>query len=239
MKPYSDTEDKKPQVEQMFDRIAPVYDLLNHTLSFNIDRLWRRRLVRMAAAAAPRDVLDVATGTGDLALMLARRIDGATVTGVDLSAQMLAVGRDKIAAKGLADRVRLVQGDAERLPFDDASFDAVTAAFGVRNFQDIPAGIGEMARVLRPGGTMLVLEFTMPRNKIFAAVYRFYFHRILPAVGGLLSRDRKAYRYLPSSVEEFAGACDLLEVMRAAGLGGCTRHPLMGGVAQIWRGVKG
>ncbi len=222
----------------MFDRIAPVYDLLNHTLSFNIDRSWRTRLVKMVAQNHPEEILDVATGTGDLALMLAQKIKNARVTGIDLSARMLEIGHEKVESKGLSDRVTLAHGDAEHLPFEDDVFDCVTAAFGVRNFQDIPAGIGEMGRVLRPGGALYVLEFAMPRNKIFAAIYHFYFHRVLPVVGGWLSHDAKAYRYLPESVEEFAGGCDLADVMAEQGLVECSCRSLMGGIARIWQGKK-
>ena len=176
----------------MFDNIAPRYDLLNHTLSFNIDRLWRRRVVREVAESRPERILDMATGTGDLAIELARRIPGAQVTGVDLSERMLAEARRKVAARGLAERVTLQQGDAEQLAAADASFDAATVAFGVRNFGDLHAGLCELARVLRPGGRIVILEFSQPRNRLFRALYEFYSFRILPLIGGAVSHDRQA-----------------------------------------------
>ena len=152
VKPYDNPSSKKEQVRTMFDRIAGRYDLLNHVLSMSIDRLWRRRTVRLVAARAPRRVLDVATGTGDLALALARALPEARITGLDLSEGMLAAARGKVAARGLSGRIELVQGDAERLAWPDATFDAVTVAFGVRNFGDLERGLSELARVLRPGG---------------------------------------------------------------------------------------
>lgn len=168
----------------MFDRIAPTYDVLNHTLSANIDRLWRRRVVRCVAAGAPRRILDLATGTGDLALALARAVPGAQVLGLDLSEGMLDGARRKAVAAGLDARVLLERGDAEHLALADASVDAVTVAFGVRNFGDLECGLREMARVLKPGGRAVVLEFSTPRNPLFRTLYGWYNRRVLPLVGG-------------------------------------------------------
>ncbi len=237
MKPYDDQSAKSSQVRTMFDRIAPRYDLLNHLLSLGVDRGWRRRVVRALRRDSPRTVLDVATGTGDLAIQTARSIPGARVTGVDLSPEMAAIGERKVARQGLAERVEIAVGDASALNFADRTFDAVTCAFGVRNFEDLEGGLREMCRVLRPGGRMAILEFSTPRSKIFAAVYRFYFHRVLPAVGGVISGDRQAYRYLPSSVDEFPAPDEFLAMMRRAGFGDCRTRALSGGIAHLHTGI--
>lgn len=232
------SESKKNMVRDMFNHIAPTYDRLNHLLSFGIDRLWRRRTVRRVAAARPQRILDLATGTGDLAVALARRIPEARVTGLDMSAEMLAVGRQKVARKGLSDRIRLVEGDAEHLPFSDASFDAVTIAFGIRNFGDMDAGLREAVRVLRPGGHISILEFSTPGGHLFGPLYRFYFHHILPFIGRLVSRDDKAYRYLPDSVDHFPNNLLFLRRMEHSGFTGCRSRRLMRGIAYIYEGVK-
>lgn len=229
---------KKEAVRNMFDNIAPTYDRLNHLLSFDIDRHWRRRTVRRAASRSPHRILDLATGTADLAIALARRIPEASITGVDLSPEMLAIGRTKVAAAGLAGRIDLHEGDAEALPFADGTFDLVTIGFGIRNFGDIAAGLREACRVLRPGGTLLVLEFSTPRGKLFGPVYRFYFHRILPLVGQLVSKDPAAYTYLPDSVDNFPDYLLFLRMMREAGFGTCGQTRLMRGIAYIYEGTK-
>ena len=164
---------KKTRVREMFDSIAPRYDLLNHLLSFGVDRLWRRRMVGVVAAGTPAAILDVAAGTGDVAVALARRLPAARITGIDLSGEMLAVGRGKVARRGLCDRIELVQGDAEQLPFPDGTFDAVTIGFGIRNFGSIEAGLAEAFRVLRPGGRLCILECSTPRGRCFGPLYRF------------------------------------------------------------------
>lgn len=238
MKPYNLEESKKSQVRTMFDRIAPSYDRLNHLLSFGIDHLWRRRAVRELRAYNPQKVLDVATGTCDLAVALTKLSDQVHITGSDISVEMVEVGRTKIAKRGLSDRIELMIADAEQLPFDEAAFDAVTVGFGVRNFAHKEQGLKEMARVLRKGGVMMILEFSQPNNKIFGALYRFYFHKILPAVGGWISRDRAAYNYLPKSVDAFPSPERFVEMMSEAGLQECRALPLTFGVAYIYMGVK-
>lgn len=238
VKPYHTGSCKKEEVREMFDNIAPRYDLLNHTLSLNIDRLWRRRVVRELLSGRPERILDMATGTGDLAIDLARRIPGAQVTGVDLSERMLAEARRKVTARGLAERVTLQQGDAERLAAADASFDAVTVAFGVRNFGDLHAGLCELARVLRPGGRIVILEFSRPRNRLFRALYEFYSFRILPLIGGAVSHDRQAYDYLPASVGEFPSPEAFAAMMGRAGFRDCRMYALSGGIAYVYSGVK-
>ncbi|MDR0907897.1 MAG: bifunctional demethylmenaquinone methyltransferase/2-methoxy-6-polyprenyl-1,4-benzoquinol methylase UbiE [Rikenellaceae bacterium] len=235
MKP---TTDKKQRVRVMFDSIAPTYDRLNHLLSFQIDRLWRRRVVRMVAADEPRAILDVATGTGDLAIELARVIEGARVTGVDISENMLALGRAKVAERGLDGRVNLLAGDAEALEFADGEFDCVTVGFGVRNFGDIGAGLREMCRVLRAGGMCFVLEFSEPRAPVFGWVYRIYFHRVLPLLGRAVSKDAAAYTYLPTSVSGFPEPERFAEMLRGAGFSGVEKRRLTGGVAYIYKAIK-
>lgn len=236
MKPYDSEETKKSQVRRMFNAIAGSYDMLNHLLSAGVDRRWRRRAVRLASSASPRDILDLATGTGDMAIALARANAEARITGVDLSEGMVAEGRRKVEAAGLAGRVELRTGDAEALDLPAESFDAVTVAFGVRNFGDIAAGLSEMKRVLRRGGIVCILEFSTPRGKIFGPLYRFYFHRVLPVVGGWISRDRKAYEYLPSSVDEFPGPEEFVAMMSHAGFSQNGYVTLMFGVARIYTG---
>ncbi len=238
MKPYNRTEPKKTQVRTMFDRIAPRYDLLNHLLSLGIDRRWRSRVIGELRPSDPHHILDVATGTGDLAIALGRMSPQVCVTGVDLSEEMVAVGRRKVDERGLAGRVSLSTGDAEALAFDDGTFDAATVAFGVRNFSDIPKGLSEMTRTLRKSGTLAVLEFSRPDSKIFGTLFRFYFHRVLPVVGGWISKDRAAYSYLPSSVDEFPAPERFLGMMSDAGLDSCRAVPLTFGVAYIYIGIK-
>lgn len=238
MKPYNTEQGKKEQVREMFDRIAPSYDRLNHTLSFQIDKLWRRHVVRIVRRMEPRRILDVATGTGDLALALARHIPGVQVLGVDLSEKMLAEAARKAAARGLEDRVVLSPGDAERLDLAAGSVDVVTSAFGVRNFGDLEQGLREFARVLKPGGKTVILEFSTPRNPLFRSIYAFYSHRLLPLVGGAVSKDRKAYEYLPASVDEFPGPDRFLELMRQAGFTNCRARSQSWGIAQIYVGEK-
>ena len=238
VKPYDTPQSKKSQVRTMFDRIAPRYDLLNHTLSFHIDRLWRRRAVRILRRRNPEHVLDLATGTGDLAVALARGIPGVRVTGVDLSEGMLDVARRKVAACGPGGRIELLQGDAEHLALADASVDAATVAFGVRNFGDLEAGLGELARTIRPGGAVVILEFSRPRNPLFRAVYEFYSGRILPRIGGAVSRDRRAYEYLPASVGAFPAPEDFMRLMERAGFRNCCARSQSFGIAQIYVGER-
>lgn len=231
-------ETKKAQVRAMFDSIAPKYDLLNHLLSFGVDRLWRRRMVGAVVAAAPEKVLDVAAGTGDVAIAMAWRMPRVRITGIDLSGEMLAVGRGKVARLGLDGRIVLKEGDAERLPFPDATFDAVTIGFGIRNFGSIKAGLSEAFRVLRRGGCLYILEFSTPCGRLFGPLYRFYFHRILPRVGRFVSKDRGAYSYLPDSVDHFPDNLLFLRMMGDAGFTGCRDRRQMRGIAYIYEGRK-
>ena len=222
----------------MFDNIAPKYDLLNHTLSMSIDRVWRRRVVGEVRRAKPGRILDVATGTGDLAIAMARRIRDVQVLGVDLSEQMLAVARRKIEARGLDGRIVLDRGDAERLAVADASVDVATVAFGVRNFGDLGAGRRELARTIKPGGKVVILEFSRPRNRVFRALYEFYSYKILPRIGGLVSRDKRAYEYLPASVGECPAPEEFMAMMARAGFRNCRARSQSFGIAQIYIGER-
>ena len=238
MKPYNTDQTKKEEVREMFDNIAPKYDLLNHTLSMSIDRVWRRRVVGEVRRAKPGRILDVATGTGDLAIAMARRIRDVQVLGVDLSEQMLAVARRKIEARGLDGRIVLDRGDAERLAVADASVDVATVAFGVRNFGDLGAGLRELARTIKPGGKVVILEFSRPRNRVFRALYEFYSYTILPRIGGMVSKDKRAYEYLPASVGEFPAPQEFMAMMARAGFRNCRARSQSFGIAQIYIGER-
>ena len=217
-------------VEGMFSAIAPTYDLLNHLLSFNVDRSWRRAAVKAAKASPRMTCLDLCTGTGDLALELLRRVPVVAV-GADFSGPMLARAKGKAAARKVP--LPLVRADAMRLPFADASFDRLLVAFGVRNFENLERGFSEMARVLRPGGRAVILEFSMPDRSLFGAVYRLYFGRLLPAIGRLVSGRRGAYRYLAATVEGFPPPAELAKKLALAGLRPCEQRPLTGGIATL------
>ncbi len=230
--------DKKAVVENMFDSIAWRYDFLNHFLSFSIDRRWRRKAIKMIGArySKPR-ILDVATGTADLAIT-AMRLSPGKITGIDISANMLEIGREKIRKKGLSESIELVQADSENIPFKDNMFDVAMVAFGVRNFADPLKGLEEMFRVLRPGGMVLVLEFSKPSGFPFRHIYNFYFLRILPFFGKLFSKDHSAYKYLPESVMQFPENKIFLEIMEKAGYNDTGQVRLTGGIASIYTGIK-
>ncbi len=222
----------------MFDRIAPSYDMLNHLLSLGIDHLWRRRAVRELRKFAPKRVLDLATGTCDMAIAIAKGIDGVKVTGTDISMEMVEVGRAKVAKRGLSEQIELSIADAEQLPYAEGEFDAVAVGFGVRNFVHKEQSLSEMARVVRSGGVVEILELSRPNNKIFGPIFRFYFHKVMPVVGGWISGDRAAYNYLPASVDKFPAPERFVEMMREAGLQECRAERLTFGVAYVYIGVK-
>ena len=201
--PYkSSTDGKKKQIKAMFDNIAPKYDFLNHSLSMGIDKIWRRRAIKLLKDLDCPEVLDIATGTGDLAIA-AMKLNPKRIVGLDLSAEMLKVGEEKVKKKGLDQVISMVEGDSENLPFQDNEFDAATVAFGVRNFENLNKGLVEINRVLKPGGKFMVLEFSNPSQFPFKQIYQFYSTKILPWWGGLLSKDKAAYTYLPESVAAF------------------------------------
>ncbi len=239
MKPYNKSDKtKSEEVNEMFDNIAPTYDRLNHILSFHIDKRWRRNVVKIARSKSPAAILDVATGTADLALAMAKGNPTATVVGIDPSEGMLEVARRKVASQGFGEQIELRVGAAEQLLAADESFDVVSVAFGVRNFGDLEQGVSEMIRSLRPGGTLIVLEFSKCEHWLIGGLYRLYSKWIMPRVGGLLSRDRKAYSYLPESIEEFERPAQFLALMQRCGAKECYNRPQFFGVAQIYVGQK-
>jgi demethylmenaquinone methyltransferase/2-methoxy-6-polyprenyl-1,4-benzoquinol methylase len=230
--------ERKVMVESMFDSIAWRYDFLNHFLSFGIDRMWRRKAIRIISRNYKNpDILDVATGTADLAIT-AMRINPVRITGIDISQKMLEIGREKIQRNGYSAKIELLHGDSENIPFNDDLFDVSMVAFGVRNFSDPLKGLTEMKRVTRNGGMILVLEFSKPSGLIFRSVYNFYFRKILPFVGKFFSKDKSAYSYLPDSVFKFPDNEKFLELMADAGFSETRQVKLTGGVASIYTGLK-
>jgi demethylmenaquinone methyltransferase/2-methoxy-6-polyprenyl-1,4-benzoquinol methylase len=207
---------KKVQVEEMFNQISPKYDLLNHLLSANIDKLWRKNTIELLKPWQPELILDVATGTADFAIA-ATAINGATVVGIDISEGMLGVGRRKVHKKGLASRIELIKADSEKLPFENDKFDAAIVGFGVRNFENLKTGLLEIKRVLKPGGVFYVLEFSKPVKSPYKQIYQFYFTKILPLIGRMVSKDSNAYTYLPESVNEFPDGEKFLTILADVG----------------------
>lgn len=236
--PYKESDlNKKQQVEQMFDNIAHKYDFLNRILSFGIDVGWRKKVVKMLAKTKAKLVLDMATGTADLAIEISK-VPGVQVKGVDLSEGMLEIGRQKVKGKGLNQVIELVKGDSERIVFADNTFDAATVAFGVRNFENLEQGLLELFRVIKPGGRLFVLEFSKPRQFPYKQGYNFYFKNILPTVGRFFSKDSSAYTYLPDSVDAFPDGTNFLKVMEKSGFKSMEMHPLTFGTATIYVGLK-
>jgi demethylmenaquinone methyltransferase / 2-methoxy-6-polyprenyl-1,4-benzoquinol methylase len=229
--------DKTPaRIREMFDQISPRYDLLNHLLSLNSDVLWRRKAVEHLGPV--KRVLDVCSGTGDMALEIRRRW-GAEVVGSDFAYRMLAIGQAKARRKSISTSVRFQQADTTRLPYRDAAFDGATVAFGIRNVVDAPRGIAEMARVVRPGGRVVILEFTLPRNPVLRWGYLAYFGNVLPRIGRMIARSEiDAYRYLPDSVARWPSPDELKAQMERAGLSNVRYDLLFGGVAAIHVGTK-
>ena len=228
----------KRRNRDMFNAIARRYDLLNHLLSGGVDVYWRRRALHTAWDKRPQRILDLATGTGDFALA-ADRLGPQQVVGIDMAIEMLRLGAAKVAAKSPSARVELLVGDAEQLPFQDHTFDMVTGAFGVRNFGNIPSGLAEAHRVLKPGGQLLVLDFCEPSAPLFRQLYLFYFHKVLPLIGGLISGQRRAYAYLPRSVGTFPQGRAFVELLIAAGFSQTRYTPMTLGIAAVYQGVKG
>jgi demethylmenaquinone methyltransferase/2-methoxy-6-polyprenyl-1,4-benzoquinol methylase len=225
-------------IREMFDAIAPRYDLLNRLLSLGIDRRWRTFAVGQLNLPEQGRILDVATGTGDVALEVASRSpESLTIVGADLTPGMLRVGQEKIARSPYRDRIVLVNAPCESMPHPDGRFDGVTIAFGIRNVVDRPAGLKEMCRVLKPGGRAVILEFSNPKSRLFKGVYYFYFRKVLPWIGGLLSK-RSAYQYLPDSVLEFPDQNTFKSMMADAGFAHVVHHELTFGIATVYVGVK-
>jgi len=229
---------KTKQVEAMFNDIAPKYDFLNHFLSLGIDKSWRRKVIRKIISDKPSLVLDIATGTADLAIMLAKKSPEIKITGVDLAENMLEIGRRKVERLKLSDRISLQQGDSLLLPFPDNSFDSAMVAFGVRNYEDPVKGMAETNRVLRENGKFFVLEFSIPRKFPMAQLYKFYFRFILPLVGRIVSGNSRAYTYLPESVHAFPDGQNFIDLMQKAGFKSCKIKRLTFGIATIYEGSK-
>ena len=237
--PYGDgSGDKTRQVREMFDSIAPAYDFMNRAMTMGIDRLWRYKAVRLLRDCQHDDILDIATGTGDLAIKLARELDPIAVTGVDLSEGMIEIGRAKVAKEGLQEVVTLGIGDCLLLPFTDASFDVVTCAYGVRNFADLLAGYREMHRVLRPGGRAVILELSTPTSPMVRPLYNFYPRHVIPTVGRLVSKDVRAYSYLPESIAAVPQGDAMTAIMLEAGFSQARAIPLTMGVCTIYEAVS-
>ncbi|MCM1483666.1 MAG: bifunctional demethylmenaquinone methyltransferase/2-methoxy-6-polyprenyl-1,4-benzoquinol methylase UbiE [Muribaculaceae bacterium] len=236
--PYAgDTRPKSEQVRDMFDNIAPAYDFMNRAMTFGIDRIWRRKAVDMLPSDAD-SILDIATGTGDLALLMARRTQAAHITGVDLSEGMIEIGRRKVHEAGMDSRIDFQVADCLSLPFADNSFRCVTAAYGVRNFENLEAGYREMLRVLRPGGMAMIIELSTPRSAIVSPLYRLYTRTLIPAIGRLVSHDVRAYSYLPESIAAVAQGEEMTALMRRAGFVRAEYRPLTFGTCTIYTAYK-
>ena len=228
----------KSQVETMFDGIAPKYDFLNHFLSLNIDSLWRKATVKMLTTPPQAQYLDIASGTGDLALAINKKKKPKSIIGIDISDGMLEYGRKKIEKKGLQDIISFKQENCEDLSFADNTFDGASIGFGIRNFQNPDKGLDEIFRVLKPGGELVVLEFSRPKNSVFRAIYEFYFRTVLPGIGKIFSKHNFAYNYLPSSVLQFPYGNDFLELMKKSGFEQTRYKTLTFGIAMSYKGVK-
>jgi demethylmenaquinone methyltransferase / 2-methoxy-6-polyprenyl-1,4-benzoquinol methylase len=236
--PYKDQQGtKKEQVAQMFNSIAKRYDFLNHFLSMGIDKIWRRKAISKLKGRQITRLLDIATGTGDFAIS-ASKIKNVIIDGIDISEQMLAVGRKKIEKKELQHRIIFHTGDSENIQFPDNSFEAITVAFGVRNFENLEKGLSEMFRVLKPGGIAVILEFSKPKRFPVKQLYNFYFKHILPLLGRMVSKDSSAYTYLPESVNQFPDGGNFIDKLKEAGYTKCNYNSLTFGIASIYIGEK-
>ena len=236
--PYKEAqESKKEQVALMFDNISPRYDFLNHFLSLGIDVLWRKKAIRMLKDLKPKYILDVATGTGDFAIE-SLKLNPDKVIGVDISDGMLEMGRKKLKKRKLDHQIELINADSENLPFEENKFDAIIVAFGVRNYENLEKGLLEMRRVLRPGGRLIILEFSKPGGFPFKQVYNFYFKFILPKIGRVVSSDKAAYTYLPESVEAFPEGIKFTGILEKTGYNNCTCKPLTFGISSIYSAEK-
>ena len=229
---------KKEGIRKLFDRIAGDYDRLNHILSLNIDKGWRKKAAReIADTNHPMHVLDVACGTGDFTIEIARHLGkGSSITGIDISEEMMKIGRQKLAQAGIA--ADMVQGDCEDLAYSDGTFDRISVGFGVRNFNNIEKGLMEMHRVLKPGGKLVILELSIPSNPVIRFFYKLYFLKILPAVGGWISRQRSAYEYLPASVIRFPSPARFMDMMRESRFSEIRDRSFTFGICRMYIGVK-
>lgn len=230
----------KEGIRKLFDSIAPDYDRLNHMLSLDIDKSWRRKAIQETLIPGQKlDILDVACGTGDFAIGLAKASYGEShITGIDISENMLSIGREKVKAAGLGECIDLATGDCEALPFADNTFDRASAAFGVRNFEHLETGLKEIFRVLRPSGKIVILELSTPSGRIPAALYKLYFLNILPAIGGIVSGNRGAYRYLPESVLKFPRPEEFMEIMGKCGFSDVRHRAFTMGICRMYTGIR-
>ena len=237
--PYKDSDQgKKKQVAEMFDNIAHKYDFLNHFLSLNIDKIWRRKSIRFLEKSQAKRILDVATGTGDFALEIYKRLKPEKIIGIDISTGMLKVGKTKVEKKQLSHIIEFQEGDSEDIKYEDNFFDAATVAFGVRNFENLQKGVNEMYRVLKPNGELIVLEFSRPEKFPIKQLYNFYFKRILPTVGRLFSKDMSAYSYLPESVDAFPYGEKFIQIMKNAGFKNIKEKKFTFGISSVYYGQK-
>lgn len=236
--PYKEKQTtKKEQVAEMFNNISHRYDFLNHFLSLGIDILWRKKAIKLLKADQPKQILDVATGTGDFAIE-ALALNPDRVVGVDISSGMLNVGKEKMRRKKIDHIIDMQMGDSEKLLFEDNTFDATIVAFGVRNFENLKQGLSDMHRVVKPGGKTVIIEFSRPRTFPMKQLYSFYFKSILPVIGKLISKDQSAYTYLPESVDAFPDGKKFLDILSAVGYKKTECKPLTFGIASIYIGVK-
>jgi len=238
IKPYGNSGDKGQQVEQMFDNIAPTYDVLNHRLSGDIDKRWRRKAIAQLAPFRPQKLLDIATGTGDFALLAARMLQPQQLIGADISEGMMAVGRQKVQRQGLEKIISFRREDCMQLSFADESFDAVTAAFGIRNFKDLDTCLRELHRVLRPGGHLSIVELSAPVRPPMSWFFKIYSHTLLPLYARIVSKDKSAYRYLISSIEAFPQGEEMTQILRKAGFEEVTFRRLTFGVCTMYLATK-
>ncbi|BAV94846.1 bifunctional demethylmenaquinone methyltransferase/2-methoxy-6-polyprenyl-1,4-benzoquinol methylase UbiE [Ichthyobacterium seriolicida] len=237
IKPYDNTSSKKKQIEIMFDNISHRYDFLNHFLSAGIDRRWRDKVVDIVKTHNPKNILDIATGTGDLAISLSST-SAQEIIGLDISKGMLKIARDKVSKKKLEKKISFIQGDSEQLPFGDNTFDVITVAFGVRNFENIQKGMQEIYRVLKPKGLLVVLELSQPSRFPVRQIYNFYFKYILPFIGKIVSKDNSAYQYLPESVEAFSHGNKYVNILSECLFQNIKIKPLSLGIASIYTAVR-
>ena len=238
VKPYDNDAAKTGQVREMFNSIAPAYDVMNRMMTLGIDTIWRRKAVDMVGKYNPRRVLDVATGTGDLAFLIDKRLRPEQLLGIDLSEGMLAIAREKALQKGVADRLSFAVEDCLSLSLPDNSYDAITVAYGVRNFENLKQGFAEMYRVLAPGGVLCVIELSTPEHFPMRQLYKFYTYTIIPLVGRIVSRDKQAYSYLPRSVAAVAQGEEMLDIFRSVGFKNCRLRRLTFGACTIYTGEK-
>lgn len=229
-------EPQKTQVKKMFDSISHKYDFLNHTLSLGIDKIWRKKAIESLKSIKPRNILDIATGTGDMAIE-ALKLNPVKVTGIDISEGMLEIGRKKLKERNI-NNIELLYGDSENINFTDNTFDAATVAFGVRNFENLEKGLSEINRVLKTGGMLAILEFSKPKTFPVKQLYNFYFTLILPKIGNILSKNKFAYKYLPDSVFNFPDGSDFLTIMKKSGYNNCTQKRFMLGICTLYNGRK-